>query len=99
MKNKLINFFGLLSISFIILRLNNSINWSWLWVLSPLWIPSVIFVLYAIIKAWREKDFVPCWNCKHSIPRLTSAGLRFYCSNDFCFHSESDRCKEGQEKT
>jgi hypothetical protein len=33
-----IGFGGLLTIAFIILKLCHVINWSWLWVLSPLWI-------------------------------------------------------------
>ena len=98
MRNKLINFFGLLSICFIVLKLNNNIDWSWLWVLSPLWIPSVVFVLYIIIKTWREKDFVPCCRCKYSSPHLTLNGLWFFCSNDFCAYPENHRCKEGEEK-
>lgn len=33
-----IGFPGLLTIAFIVLKLTNYINWSWWWVLSPLWI-------------------------------------------------------------
>ena len=33
-----IGFGGLLTIAFIILKLCHVIDWSWLWVLSPLWI-------------------------------------------------------------
>ena len=33
-----IGFFGLLTIVFITLKLCGVINWSWFWVLSPLWI-------------------------------------------------------------
>lgn len=48
-----IGFLGLLQITFIILKLCKVITWSWLWVLSPVWIPialviSVILVLYII---------------------------------------------------
>lgn len=32
---------GLLTISFIVLKLTHCIDWSWWWVLSPLWIPAV----------------------------------------------------------
>lgn len=32
-----IGFFGLLTLVFIILKLTGTINWSWWWVLSPLW--------------------------------------------------------------
>ena len=32
-----ISFGGLLAIVFIVLKLTNVINWSWWWVLAPLW--------------------------------------------------------------
>lgn len=32
-----IGFFGLLGVAFIVLKLCGVINWSWWWVLSPLW--------------------------------------------------------------
>jgi len=35
-------FCGLLAILFIGLKLTDHIAWSWLWVLSPLWIPFAI---------------------------------------------------------
>jgi len=40
-----IGFFGVLAIVFIVLKLTNNINWSWWWVLGPLWIP-ITFVLF-----------------------------------------------------
>jgi hypothetical protein len=39
-----IGFFGLLTILFIGLKLAGLIDWSWLWVLSPLWIPGVLII-------------------------------------------------------
>lgn len=44
-----IGFSGLLTIAFIVLKLTNVINWSWLWVLSPLWITFVIIVIFILI--------------------------------------------------
>lgn len=44
-----IGFFGLLTIVFIVLKLTNVIAWSWLWVLSPLWIPFAIGLVISII--------------------------------------------------
>lgn len=38
-----------LLIVFIVLKLCNLIDWSWGWVLSPLWIPLSIVVLVVII--------------------------------------------------
>lgn len=40
-----IGFPGLLAILFIALKLTGYITWSWWWVLSPLWIGAIIFVL------------------------------------------------------
>ena len=43
-----IGFVGLLTIVFIVLKLGKVISWSWLWVLSPLWIVAGITVLVLI---------------------------------------------------
>lgn len=43
-----IGFFGLLTILFIALKLCNVIDWSWWWVLSPLWIPIALAIVLAI---------------------------------------------------
>lgn len=52
-----INFFGLLAIVFITLKLIGYINWSWWWVLSPLWLPitvvaTVAALIFIIMFAW-----------------------------------------------
>jgi Flp pilus assembly protein TadB len=44
-----IGFTGLLTIVFIILKLCGVISWSWLWVLSPLWISVIIAILIIVI--------------------------------------------------
>ena len=44
-----IGFAGLLTIVFIALKLIGIINWSWLWVLSPIWIEVVVAVLIFVI--------------------------------------------------
>ena len=46
-----IGFCGLLSILFIALKLTGFIRWSWLWVLSPLWISLAIRLVLALIIA------------------------------------------------
>ena len=43
-----INFFGLLTIVFITLKLIGHINWSWWWVLSPLWLPITVVAMAAV---------------------------------------------------
>lgn len=43
-------FAGLLTIAFIVLKLTGVISWSWLWVLSPIWISVLIaFLVIAIV--------------------------------------------------
>ena len=43
-----IGFTGLLTITFIVLKLTHVINWSWVWVLSPIWITAgIVFVIIA----------------------------------------------------
>ena len=37
-----ISFLGMLTILFIGLKLTNYIDWSWWWVLAPLWLPFAI---------------------------------------------------------
>lgn len=37
-----IGFCGLLAVAFIVLKLTGVINWSWLWVLASIWIPTAI---------------------------------------------------------
>lgn len=43
-----IGFVGLLTIVFITLKLTEVIDWSWWWVLSPIWIA---FIVWAVIVA------------------------------------------------
>lgn len=43
-----IGFFGILTIVFIILKLCKVISWSWLWVLSPIWIGAIIVIILII---------------------------------------------------
>lgn len=40
-----IGFVGLLTIVFITLKILGKITWSWIWVLSPLW----IYIIFAIV--------------------------------------------------
>ena len=44
-----IGFRGLLTIVFIALKLMKYIDWSWLWVLSPTWIPLAVILILGII--------------------------------------------------
>lgn len=49
MEEKGIGFTGLLTIVFIVLKLCHVINWSWIWVLCPIWIIFLFIILIFII--------------------------------------------------
>ena len=44
-----IAFTDLLAITFIVLKLTGVIDWSWIWVLCPLWIGAGVIVVVIII--------------------------------------------------
>ena len=44
-----IGFSGLLTVLFVGLKLTNYINWSWWWVLSPLWMTTALALVIFII--------------------------------------------------
>jgi len=54
-----IGFAGLLAIVFITLKLLGKIDWSWWWVLSPLWISGgivlIILTIILIVYIWAHK--------------------------------------------
>lgn len=43
-----IGFTGLLTILFIALKLTHYIDWSWWWVLSPIWICAAVVILLLV---------------------------------------------------
>ncbi len=53
-----IGFFGLLAVAFIVLKLTGFIDWSWVWVLAPIWIPLalVLVVLGFIALGFLARD-------------------------------------------
>lgn len=44
-----VGFTGLLTVLFIGLKLANVITWSWVWVLSPIWITAIFAIILIII--------------------------------------------------
>ena len=46
---KTIGFTGILTVAFVVLKLCGVIKWSWLWVLSPIWISVAIWILFLTI--------------------------------------------------
>lgn len=51
---------GSLTVLFIVLKLCNAINWSWWWVVSPIWIAMIIvafvFVLLVVLASEKLKE-------------------------------------------
>lgn len=50
--NKGISFIGMLAVALIVLRLVGKIDWSWWWVLAPIWIPAVIVFVIMALAFW-----------------------------------------------
>ena len=44
-----IGFTGLLTIVFIVLKLTGYIDWSWWWVVSPMWITTIIALVIVLV--------------------------------------------------
>ena len=49
-------FISLLQLTFIILKLCNIINWNWLWVMSPLWISTLLGIALLLVITLRKED-------------------------------------------
>lgn len=54
-----IGFVGLLTIVFVVLKLLGYIDWSWWWVLSPIWITFILvmFLVGVIVLIWALYEF------------------------------------------
>lgn len=49
-RNSVMGFISVLTLIFIVLKLTNNISWSWIWVLSPIWITAVLLIIiFAVI--------------------------------------------------
>ena len=51
---------GVFTIVFVVLKLTGHIDWSWLWVVSPIWITAAVIalLLVAVVAAWGTAKFV-----------------------------------------
>lgn len=63
-QNAAIGLCGLLTITFTVLKLTQCITWSWLWTLSPLWVPvAVVLLVLAIF--WLCQLWIYCkWRAR-----------------------------------
>lgn len=57
--NSRIGFIELLCLVFIALKLMGYIKWSWLWVLSPVWISIILMAVISVIVL-----LIDCYCCK-----------------------------------
>lgn len=46
-----VGFTEVLTIIFVVLKLTKVITWSWLWVLSPIWISVLLWIFFVILFA------------------------------------------------
>lgn len=49
MKESSLGLTTILFLIFLVLKLCKVINWSWLWIFSPLWISAIIWIIVFII--------------------------------------------------
>ena len=49
-----VDFVSLLTLLFVALKLTGYIDWSWWWVLSPLWISALVAAAIVAIALWAE---------------------------------------------
>ena len=51
-----VSVFGLLGVSFIVLKLLGYIDWAWIWVLAPFWSGLALFIIilfiYIVLHLW-----------------------------------------------
>ena len=50
-----LDFCSVLTIVFIVLKLCDVIHWSWIWVLSPAWIPLILAILFLLYIKVQDK--------------------------------------------
>ena len=44
-RNSGMGFISVLTLIFVVLKLTNNISWSWIWLLSPIWISIILMIL------------------------------------------------------
>ena len=45
----------LLCVAFVVLKLCGVITWSWLWVLSPVWISILLDIIIILVALWLQR--------------------------------------------
>lgn len=103
-----LGFNSALTLLFVGLKLAKVIDWSWVWVLSPIWISTILAVMFLLIARLITRDRKPrkatwCRQCKYRGCTLFGTfGTRYHClrfdrdvpTNHYC----NDGQKEQKEK-
>lgn len=99
-----IGFFEAIAILFITLKLCKVIDWSWWWVLSPIWIPvAIMLILLAVYgcmllkEKWDQRGTVACMECEYR-GCIVSEGFgttKVHCKKYGTVCPVNYRCKEG----
>ena len=91
-----IGFCGLLAIVFIALKLIGKIDWSWWWVLAPLWAPTAIIisgcVLFIIIRFFVKKRFICLFKGHRFEEHTCIRPVDYGCGLDHIKIRECSRC-------
>ena len=61
-RNSGMGFISVLTLMFVVLKLTNNISWSWIWVLSPIWISliliALVFGIILVIGRLKKREMV-----------------------------------------
>ncbi len=73
-----LSFFSIVAIVFIVLKLTDIITWSWLWVLSPLWIGLVLCAVIAVAVIIIMKIIMKKKNWQKYILKMPKIKIKFF---------------------
>lgn len=102
-----IGLFEMLAILFLTLKLCKVIDWQWVWVLSPIWIPIAIMLISLAVcgcillkDKWEMRGTVFCKRCKYSgVIKSESVGrVSIHCNKFETDCSPDYGCKFGERR-
>lgn len=98
-----ISFVEGLALIFIALRLCGVIDWPWVLVLIPIWLPAllimIVFAVAIVRDKWEQRGTVPCRKCKYRgiIVSESFGNVRIHCKRYGTYHPDGYRCREGEK--
>ena len=91
-----------LALLFIALKLCGVIDWSWVLVLIPIWLPAllimIVFAVAIVRDKWEQRGTVPCRECKYrgSIVSESFGNVKIRCLMNRTYYPDGHRCREGE---